>query len=349
MSEMVINNTLNIGDGHPVWTVAEIGLCHNGDLGLAESMIRACAEQGADAVKLQKRDVDNLAIASVLDAKDERFPSFGSTYRQVRRHIEFDLEQYRHLQACANAIGIPLFTSVFDVKSAQEMASLEMPLMKVASHCLSHRPLIDCVCEMGIPTLLSTGMATWEEIDATVALLSRSRTPFGLYHCVSDYPHTYATANLKLIGVMRERYGVPVGYSSHELDNESAFLAVAMGAFSIEKHVTLDRGMEGFDHRIAQDMDGLQHLVAGIRRAEQALGKGDKFVSEKEMVTRQKYHFSVVSSQRIAAGATISAAMITVKNPAGGIAAKDFHSVVGKKAKAAIATDELITWDMLEH
>lgn len=348
MPEIVIDNNLSLGDGHPTWIVAEIGLCHNGDLDLAKTLIRACAEQGADAVKFQKRDVDNLAIASVLDAEDQRFPAFGSTYREVRRYIEFDLDQYRELQDCAKEVGIPLFASVFDVKSAQEMAALEMPAIKVASHCLSHRPLIDCLCELGIPTVLSTGMATWEEIDETAELLAKSKTPFGFYHCVSDYPHTYETANLSLIAKLRERYGVPVGYSSHELDNQSAFIAAALGAFSIEKHVTLDRSMAGFDHGIAQDMNGLKDLVQGIRRAERTLGEGNKAVSEKEMVTRKKYHSSVVSRQEIPAGMAISADMLTVKNPSGGVPAREFHSVVGKKSKNSIGTDALITWDMLE-
>lgn len=348
MAELRINDELVIGDGHPVWIVAEIGLCHNGDFDLAKTMIQKCAEKGASAVKFQKRDVDNLAIASVLDAEDKRFPSFGKTYREVRRHIEFDLHQLRDLQGCAYEAGLPMHASVFDVKSAEQMAELNMPVMKVASHCMSHRPLIDCLCDLKIPSILSTGMATWEEIDETVELLTKANTPFGLYHCVSDYPHTYETANLKFITKLKERYGVPVGYSSHELDNESAFLSVALGAFSIEKHVTLDRKMEGFDHKIAQDMDGLENLVQGIRRAEVALGDGEKFVSENEWVTRKKYHSSIVPITEIAEGTEITADMLTVKNPSGGIPAREFHGVVGKRAKKALSIDELVTWEMLE-
>lgn len=348
MAEIRVDDQLVVGDGHPVWIVAEIGLCHNGDIELAKKMIAECKAHGADAVKFQKRDVDNLAIASVLDAEDNRFPSFGKTYREVRHHIEFNMDQFRELQQYAKDLDIPFFSSVFDVKSAQQMASIEIPVMKVASHCLSHRPLIDCLCELGIPTVLSTGMATWEEIDKTAELLGNSKTPFGFYHCVSDYPHTYESANLRMITNLRERYGVPVGYSSHELDNESAFLSVAMGAFSIEKHMTMDRKMEGFDHKIAQDMDGLDNLVQGVRRAETALGTGEKSVSEKEMVTRKKYHWSVVSDTEIPQGTTITADMITVKNPSGGVPAKDYHEVIGKKCKQTISPDTQIQWEMLE-
>ena len=348
MSTLKIKDDLVLGEGQPCWVVAEIGLCHNGDLATAKQMIVASARAGADVVKFQKRDVANLAIGPVLDAPDDRFPTFGSTYRQVRNHIEFDLEQYKELQQTAREAGVELFASVFDIKSASEMAALEMPLIKVASHCLSNKPLIDHLCDLGLPLLLSTGMAYWEEIDETVEALTKANIQFGLYHCVSSYPHTYETANLSLITRMKKRYGVPVGYSSHELDNQSAFLATALGAFSIEKHVTLARQQEGFDHGIAQDMAGLKDLVDGVRRAECALGNGEKSVSAEEMVTRNKYHCSVVAAQQISAGETISSSMLTTKNPGTGIAAREIDSVVGRIARQPIESDTLIAWDMLE-
>jgi sialic acid synthase SpsE len=348
MSEIVLNNGLKLGDGHPVWIVAEIGLCHNGNPDRAKEMIRYSVEAGADAVKFQKRDVDNLAIGEVLDSPDKRFPSFGKTYREVRHHIEFGLDIYRELKAYADSLSIPFFASVFDIKSADQMAEIDVPALKIASHCLSNQPLIEHLCDLRIPVLLSTGMAYYEEINETVERLKKNSVPLALYHCVSAYPHTYKIANLKMLNELKQRYDVPVGYSSHELDNYAAFLATAMGAFSVEKHVTLDRGDEGFDHNIAQDMSGLKDLVDGIRKAKGALGDGKKTVSEEEWITRKKYHSSIVSAQTIKRGTVITRNQLTIKNPGSGIPAREIDSVLGKKAAIDIKEDVLILSSMIE-
>ncbi len=342
-----LKNGTELGSENPCWVVAEIGLCHNGDFELAKKMIKASVDAGADAVKFQKRDVDNLAINSVLDAKDGRFPAFGKTYRQIRRYIEFEPAQYADLKAYAESLGTTFFVSVFDITSANQMAELNMPVLKIASHCLSHLPLIEHLCDLKIPVLLSTGMATWEEIDATVERLQKADVPLALYHCVSAYPHSHELANLRLIPKMIHRYHCPVGYSSHELDNYSAFLATAMGACSIEKHVTFDRHSEGFDHGIAQDMEGFADLVVGVRKAEAAMGTGIKAVSDEEMITRKKYHSSVVSRCSIKAGEIIAKDMLTVKNPGTGIPAKEIYTVIGKRAKCDIGENVLVLKEMI--
>lgn len=336
------------GDDREVLVVAEIGLCHNGDLDRAKQLIKESKEAGAHAVKFQKRDVSNLAIGAVLDAKDDRFPSFGDTYREVRGAIEFDIPQYQALQQYANDLDIEFIVSVFDIASAKQMAEIGVPIFKIASHCMSNLPLIRYLCEQKIPVLLSTGMSYLEEIDGTVKLLTDAGVPLGLYHCVSEYPHTHQTSNLKLIKVLAERYGLPVGYSSHEKENFTAILSVAAGACSIEKHVTLSNDDEGFDHAMALTMPMLANLVDEVKRAKVAMGTGEKGVSDKEMVTRDKYHYSVVSRSVIQSGEVITTDMLTTKNPGTGIPAKDIDLVVGRTAVVNIDEDILLMESMLQ-
>ena len=319
--------------------VAEIGLCHNGSIELAKEMIKQCADAGATAVKFQKRDVENLAISSVLNSIDGRFPNFGETYKQIREHIEFSLDEFQELFEYAKNIGIPIFSSVFDVKSAKDLASLGSKCFKVASHCLTHMPLINYLAENKLDTLISTGMATMEEVDLSINMLKSAGCRVGIYHCVSKYPHTSKDANLLMIKKLKDRYGLPVGYSSHEPDNISAFLAIAMGAMSIEKHVTLDNNLEGFDHKIAQNIDGLKDLVTGVENAYLSLGNGMKMITKDEALTREKYHWSIVPTKTIQEGDTLSENNITVKNPSGGIPSKFFYQVLGKKARKELKKD----------
>ncbi len=348
MKSIKLNNGKEFGGQSPVLIVAEIGLCHNGDSERAMDMIKQAVEAGADAVKFQKRDVDNLAISSVLDAEDLRFPGFGKTYREIRKHIEFDLDTYKRLKKYADDLGTAFFVSVFDIKSAEQMAELGMPVLKIASHCLSNKPLIEKLTEIKLPVLLSTGMAYLEEVDETVNTLLKAGVELGLYHCVSEYPHTYKTSNLKQIPFLKQRYGLPVGYSSHEQENYTAILSVAAGACSIEKHVTLNNSDEGFDHKMALTMPMLKNLSEEIRKAETAMGTGEKTVSEKEMETRRKYHSSVVSKTKIKAGEVITREMLTVKNPGTGIPAKEIDSIIGLKATIDIEADILLELSMLQ-
>lgn len=348
MSQLTLKNGRIIGSSCPVYIVAEVGLCHNGSVRKARELIRDAARAGVDAVKLQKRDVNNLATAKVLDALDDRFPSFGSTYREIRQHIEFEPAVHRELRDYATQLGVDYFVSVFDVRSADEMAALDLPVIKLASHVLSNKPLIEHVAGLGTPVLLSTGMASLEEIDETAAIFALRGLFFGLYHCVSIYPHDARQANLRLIRTLQERYGVPVGYSCHELEDTSSLFAVAAGAMSLERHVTNDRNAVGFDHAFALDMLALERFVRGVRETEAMMGDGRKVVREEEWVTRKKYHCSVVSAVPIAKGEVVGRDKLTTKNPGTGIPARRIDELVGRTAKRDIAADTLLADEMFE-
>ncbi|OOZ36441.1 N-acetylneuraminate synthase family protein [Solemya velesiana gill symbiont] len=346
--QLELKNGTVIGDDRPVFIVAEIGLCHNGSEEQAMEMIRRSAEAGVDAVKFQKRDVPNLTTRELLDAPDERFPTLGRTYREIREAVEFDLDTYERLKSLAESLGLLFFASVFDEKSAHEMAELDLHLLKIASHVLTRKPLIEKLCDLGIPTLASTGMAYLDEIDETTAAFRAVGLLHGLFHCVSIYPHAADRANLRMIRYMQERYQVPVGYSCHEIANTSSLLSIAAGACMLERHVTLDRSADGFDHKFALDMPGLAEFVSQVREAEAAMGSIEKTVSEEEWVTRKKYHCSVVSRCAIPEGTVIDRQLLTVKNPGTGIPARRIDDVVGQRARIDIPEDVLLDNEMLE-
>jgi len=347
-----MNKTLTIsgrtiGPGLPCFVIAEAGLNHNGDLSMARRLIDAAVDAGADAVKFQKRTVDILAIEAVLDTPDGRFPSFGRTYREIREHLEFDAAKYGELVAHARGRGIPFLCTPFDIPAVDFLEPLDLPAYKVASHSLTNLPMLAHLATRARPAVMSTGMCELSEIDAAVDVFVRAGTPLGLMHCVSAYPQPVDQSNLRMVDVLRERYGVPVGYSGHELGTLPTLAAVARGAALVERHLTLDRTLEGFDHRLSLTPDEFAAMVREIRDVERTLGSGMKAVSETEVITRRKYHVSIVSAREIQSGEVITMAMLTLKNPGTGMPASALEAVVGRPAAVRIQADSLIAPEML--
>ena len=303
---------------------------------------------GVDAVKFQKRTVDKLAIQSVLDAPDDRFPEFGGTYREIREHLEFTLDQYRELKSYAVSKGLDFIVTAFDADAVDFLEKLGIGTYKLASHSLTNHELLDYLARLRKPVILSTGMAELEEIDRAVGIFRRHDTTLSLMHCVSAYPTPLAECNLAMMDVLRERYGLAVGYSGHELGYLPTVMAVAMGAQLVERHYTLDKTMTGFDHKMSLAPDELIAMVRDIRNVPKIRGTGEKRVSETEWVTRRKYHVSMASAAAIPAGAVLTDAMVTWRNPGTGIPAKMAHTVLGKRAKQDIPADELLSVDMFE-
>lgn len=337
-----------VGGANPCYFIAEIGLNHNGSLEIAKKLIDAAAEAGASAVKFQKRDVDSLAIGSVLDAEDGRFPEFGSTYRAIREHHEFDEDGYRELILYSQERGLTFLCTPFDLKSLRFLERFDLPAYKIASHSVTNLPLLEGVADTGKPVIMSSGMCTWDELDRAVDVMRAAGIPLALLHCVSSYPQPDEESNLGLIGELRNRYRVPVGYSGHELDSLVTLVAVGLGASLVERHITLDSGMTGFDHKLSVEPEALVELLRNIRRVESMKLSMEKRVSEQEMKTRVKYHVSIVSERDIAAGETITREMLTLKNPGAGLPATAFPDVVGRQARVAIRADSLLSLEDLE-
>jgi len=334
--------------GTVCYVIAEAGLNHNGSVEIAKKLIDVAAIAGADAVKFQKRTVQKLAIKSVLDAQDDRFPAFGKTYREIREHLELSKEDYRELKAYAEAKEIDFFVTAFDTEAVSFLEDLGVEVYKLASHSLTNVELLECVARLHKPAVLSTGMAELEEVDRAVEIFRRQDTPLILMHCVSAYPTPLAECNLSMIDVLKQRYALPVGYSGHELGYLPTLVAVAMGSQVVERHFTLDKAMVGFDHKMSLEPDELIAMVRDIHNISKIRGTAEKRVSETEWITRRKYHVSMASAMDIPAGKTLTEAMVSYRNPGTGIPPKMAHTLLGKRAIRNIPADELLSLDMFE-
>lgn len=331
------------------YIIAEAGLNHNGSVEIAKKLVDLAALAGCDAVKFQKRTVEKLAVKATLDAKDERFPAFGSTYREIREHLEFSFEEYKEIIEYTKTKNIDFMCTAFDTDAVDFLEKLGVKNYKLASHSLTNLELLEYLAKLKRNTILSTGMADIEEIDRAVNIFKKHNAPLSLMHCVSAYPTPFEQCNLNMMKVLKDRYQVTVGYSGHEIGYLPSVMAVTMGAELIERHYTLDKNMMGFDHKMSLGPDEIISMVRDIRLVPKIQGSGKKEVSETEWITRKKYHVSMASAKTISAGTTLTENMITWRNPGTGIPTKMAHTVLGKKAKREIPADELISVDMFEE
>jgi sialic acid synthase SpsE len=345
MSEGSLAKNLETGR---VYIIGEAGLNHNGSVEIAKKMIDGAVQAGVDGVKFQKRTVETLAVGTVLDASDDRFPEFGSTYRAVREHIEFSREEYAELKGYCEKKGVDFLCTAFDPDAVDFLEALGTPVYKLASHSLTNLDLLHYLAKVGKPVILSTGMAEWDEIDRAVEIFKKAATPLHLMHCVSAYPTPVDQHNLSLIGKLKERYGVYVGYSGHEMGFKPTLAAVAMGASLVERHYTLDKKMVGFDHKISLNISELTEMVQEIRAVESMIGSGEKKVSKQEQMTRDKYHVSMASATALVAGTVLTREHITWRNPGSGIPSKEAEKWLGRRVTQDVAADHLIQPEMFD-
>ena len=276
--------THTIGEGHPCYVVAEIGINHNGDIGQAKRLIGVAAAAGCYAVKFQKRTVDVVYTPEEL-AKPRESP-FGETNGDLKRGLEFGLEQYREVDRFARDCEIAWFASCWDKESVDFIDQFDPPCYKIASASLTDDDLLCYTRLRGKPIILSTGMSTVEQVDHAVDVLGTGNLV--LLHTCSAYPSQYPDLNLKVIATLRERYGVPVGYSGHETGLPSSVAAVALGACMIERHITTDRSLWGSDHAASLEPNGINRLVRDIRLIETSMGDGVKRVIPSEVPIMEK-------------------------------------------------------------
>ena len=267
-----------IGAGKPCYVIAEIGINHNGDIDLAKKLINVASGSGCDAVKFQKRTIDVVYTAEEL-AKPRESP-FGATNGDLKRGLEFEQEEYEEIDRYCREVKIDWFASCWDEASVDFIAQFKVPCFKVASASLTDDKLLRHTRAVGKPIILSTGMSTLKEIDRAVEVLGKK--DLILLHACSTYPAYYEELNLHVIDVLRNRYGVPVGYSGHETGLPSSVAAAVLGACIIERHITLDRSMWGSDHAASLEPNGITRLVRDIRLIEKSMGDGVKRVLERE-------------------------------------------------------------------
>jgi len=268
----------SIGEGNPCYVVAEIGINHNGDLGLARQLIDVAVNAGCNAVKFQKRTIDVVYSAAEL-AKFRESP-FGSTNGELKRALEFGRKQYSEIDAHCKERGMVWFASPWDEASVDFLEEFAVPCYKIASASLTDDNLLRHIRATKKPIILSTGMSTLEQVDHAVEILGKR--DLILLHATSTYPAHYHELNLKVIPVLARRYDLPVGYSGHETGIASSVAAVALGAVMVERHLTLDRAMWGSDQAASLEPNGMTRLIRDIRLVETAFGDGEKRLLERE-------------------------------------------------------------------
>ena len=268
-----------VGDGEPCFTIAEIGINHNGELDIAKKLISAAMLAGCDAVKFQKRTVELVYTPEELASSREN--PFGSTNGDLKRGLEFGYEQYRELNEYCKSQRILWFASCWDEGSVDFVEQFNPPCYKIASACLTDDELLRRHRKYGRPIILSTGMSTLEQIDHAVEVLGTK--DLLLMHCTSTYHSKPEELNLKVIATLKERYGVPIGYSGHEVGLATSMAAVVLGACMVERHITLDRAMWGSDQAASVEPHGFARLVRDMRVIEKAMGDGVKRVFESEI------------------------------------------------------------------
>ena len=273
-----------VGHGEPSFVVAEIGINHNGELGLARKLISAAATAGCDAVKFQKRTID--VVYSTEELERPRESPFGTTNRELKRGLEFGEEEFRAIDEYCRMLGIVWFASCWDEASVDFIELFDPPCYKIASASLTDDDLLRHHRQYGRPLILSTGMSELDEIDHAVEVLGTDNLV--LLHATSTYPSRPEELNLRAIATLRERYGIPVGYSGHEVGLATSVAARALGACMIERHITLDRATWGSDQAASVEPFGFSRLVKDIRGVEAALGDGVKVVYESELPVQEK-------------------------------------------------------------
>jgi N-acetylneuraminate synthase len=274
-----------IGEGQPTYVIAEIGLNHNGDVGIAKQLIDIAATAGCDAVKFQKR-TPLICVPEDQRSVERDTPWGRMTYLDYRYRVEFEDDEYSEIDNYCEKKNMQWFASPWDVPSVKFLEKFGAVTHKVASASVTDIELLQALNDTGKPIICSTGMSTLEEIDQAVETLGTDNLV--LMHATSTYPMPPEEANLRTIHTLRERYGVPVGYSGHERGLQISLAAVALGAAAVERHITLDRTMWGSDQAASLEPEGLRHLVRDIRILQDALGDGVKRVFEGELAPKKK-------------------------------------------------------------
>lgn len=269
-----------------VFITAEIGINHNGDINIAKKLIDAAVIAGCDAVKFQKRTVDKVYTAEYLAGP--RQSPWGTTQREQKEGLEFGKDEYDIIDAYCKEKGIEWYASAWDIDSQIFLKQYDCKYNKVASAMLVNDELLEEIASEKRYTFIGTGMSTMDEIDHAVDIFRKHNCPFELLHCNSTYPMPMEDANLKLIHTLSERYGRKVGYSGHEAGILVSECAVAAGATSIERHITLDRAMYGSDQMASIEPYELCELVKNIRSIEKFMGDGEKILSPAEEETKKK-------------------------------------------------------------
>lgn len=324
--------------------IAEAGVNHNGNVELAHKLIDAAHNAGADVVKFQTAQPE-LVISKFAEKAEYQKAATGSDESQLDmcKKIMLRYEDHNELKEHCEVLGIKFLSTPFDIKSIAFLEELGCSMWKVPSGEITNLPYLTKIAETHKPIILSTGMSEMEEIADAIALLnSHGAGKIILLHCTTEYPAPFEDVNLRAMETMRKKFGLKVGYSDHTRGIEIPIAAVAMGACVIEKHFTLDRNMDGPDHKASLEPDELSAMVKAIRNVEKALGNGIKTPSTSEIKNIHIARKSIVAKKKILKGETFTEENITTKRPGSGISPMRWNEILGTRAIRAFEEDELI-------
>lgn len=326
-----------------VFIIAEAGVNHNGSFELACKLVDAAKAAGVDCIKFQTFKSKNLVSRTAQKAEYQKATTGDSSQQDMLKKLELSYDEFIALKEYCDKIGITFLSTPFDFESIDFLNSIDMPFWKIPSGEVTNLPYLLALAKTGKPVVMSTGMCEIAEIEAAINVLKENGTKeIKLLHCNTEYPTPFEDVNLKAMQTMRDAFGLEVGYSDHTKGIEVPVAAVALGATVIEKHFTLDRNMDGPDHKASLEPDELAAMVSSIRHIEKALGTGDKTPSPSEQKNITVARKSIVAKKIIKAGDDLTVENVTVKRPGTGISPMKWFDVLGTKAIRDFAEDELI-------
>lgn len=340
-----------------VFIIAEAGVNHNGKIDLAFKLIDEAAQAGANAVKFQTFKSENVVskTASRAQYQQRNMSEIEESQLEMIKRLEMQFDDFIKLKHYCDTVGIQFLTTPFDAESADFVENL-VAIYKIPSGEITNLPFLKQIAQKGKPIILSTGMSYLDEVDVAVRTIVQNQSeiqsafpPLTLLHCTTNYPCPFDEVNLRAIQTLQQAFQLPVGYSDHTMGTEVPVAAVALGAVVIEKHFTLDRSMQGPDHKASLEPDELKQMVKEIRNIETALGDGIKRPNQSEMEIMQVVRKSLVASCALDAGTVLSHEMIAIKRPATGISPADLKKVLGLKINKCKAQDEVIEWQDLQQ
>ena len=336
-----------LGLGEAVFIIAEIGVNHNGDIGLAKRLIDAAAWSGVDAVKFQTFKAEQVASAHAPKADYQIHTTNPSeSQREMLRSLALPYEAHRELQDHCEKQGLYFLSTPFHEDGADLLMGLGVPLFKIGSGEITNFPFLKHVAGHNKPIVLSTGMSYLSEVDQALRCIRQvGNDQVILLHCTSCYPADPAEANLRAMQSMAEVFRVPVGYSDHSLGSEVVLGAVALGACIIEKHFTMDKNLPGPDHQASSEPEEFKAMVEAVRTLEQALGGSEKSPAPSEIPMRSLVRRSLTALQVIPTGTCITKDMIGIRRPGTGIEPAWFPQILGRVTTRTVNADEPITWD----
>ena len=328
-----------------VFIIAEAGVNHNGSIELAKKLIEKGAEAGVDAVKFQSFKANKLVTVNAEKA-DYQVANIGKNDENqyvMLKKLELDYDKHQELMDYAKSKGVMFLSSAFDLESIDLLVDLDLSVFKIPSGEITNLPYLRKIAQTNKPVILSTGMATLGEIEAALEVLKNNgTTDVTILHCNTEYPTPMSDVNLTAMNTMKDAFKVKVGYSDHTLGIEIPIAAVALGAEVIEKHFTLDKTMEGPDHKASLEPDELKQMVKSIRNIEEALGNGVKTPTESERKNKVVARKSIVAKTTICFGEMLSEENLDIKRPGTGISPMLWNEIIGSKATKDYQTDELI-------